>query len=946
MLDAGSVIDRFRSAMREQGIDITGDIIADGKLHRAHVNGDKSGTENAWYVLHIDEHPNGSFGCWKRHGGLKLSWSDKEAKPNWTPEQKRQWSEKLDRQRAERETADQERHAAAAARAVEIWESLEPADENHPYCKRKGVGAYGLRAGKWEITNPETGEITVVSRLALVVPIRDTKKNIWSLQAIFPTSKNCLHRDKDYLKDGAKHGYFFTIGQPVDEIILVCEGYATGASLHESTGHAVVIAFDTSNIEAVSSTLRGRFPKYKIVICADNDRWTVKPVENPGVYHAKSAATVMNGLVAIPEFSNLDSKPTDFNDLAQLEGKDAVKSIIDTTLAKVAEDEVPPWEDAPPPQAVPVEGELLPKEEAPAETHEESQSEDDDDDAPAPIDPNLRNNPFFDVLGYDHDSYFFFLRNKRQVMEYTRGEFGESTFIELADPALFWQQHFKQGAKKGSFNKMAATNFLMRAAEAKGIYDPDRIRGRGAWFDRDSIVFHHGDYLTVDGKRKEVGNFGAHYVYEMQRQLPPPSEKPLSNENGEALLELASKFRWTKPASAALLCGWIMLAPICGALKWRPHIWLSGGAGSGKSTILNGFVHPLLNGWDLFAQGNTTEAGLRQKLRTDALPVLFEESEQNEDKDRMRIQHVLSLIRQASTESHARVYKGTMGGQSMEFLIRSMFCLASIQVGIKHQADIERLTVLALRPSKEANGHGITEWATLQNNLNEVIGQDAGIGGRLVSRSMSMVREIRKNVDVFVVEASKIFGSAREGDQYGTLLAGNWSIFSSHIATPDDARGMINSYTWDEHRDTAQTDESEQALAALMGNRLKAPRGMEYTVYELAAAACGRAAAGAEIDKMDAATLLKRYGMIVKDDKLLLSNSSQELRDSMAHTNFAADWRGVLLRLPYADRNDNKVAKFNGVSSKCIRIDLDPILKQTDEHIQQSWINSDTQSTQ
>lgn len=930
MLDVGAIIDQFRAAMRAQGIDIRGKLIADGLLHRAHVEGDKARTESAWYILHADEHPNGTYGCWKRFGRDKLSWSAKET-TEWTPEQRRDFHDRMERQRLEREAADLERHVRAAERATAVWDESEPAADNHPYLKAKGCKAHGIRVGRWDIVNPSSGEITTVSKLALLIPIRDTRKNVRSLQAIFPHDRNVLHRNKDYLKDGEKHGLFFTIGSPVDNTILVCEGYATGASLHECTGHAVAIAFDTSNIEPSANILRQRFADSKIVICADNDRWTEKPVVNPGVHYAEAAATVIGGLVAIPQFQNLESKPTDFNDLARLEGPAAVKAIIDEVLARPIEEP-----DEPPP----LEGDVILKSET--SPGEPPPPEDEEDDGNVNVRPstNLVNNPFFEVLGFEHGDYFFFLKDKRQVMTYSRGELSESTFVELADPALFWMQHFKTGAKKGSFNKLSALNFLIRTADEKGIYDADRIRGRGAWLDEGRAVFHHGDRLTVDDARVEIGSLKTSFIYELQRPLQDIPKIPLSDEEGDELLNISCKFRWTKPASAALLCGWMMLAPICGALRWRPHIWLSGGAGSGKSTVLNEFVHPLLNGFDLFAQGNTTEAGLRQKLRTDALPILFEESEQNEDKDRMRIQHVLSLIRQSSTESHARVYKGTVGGHSMEFLIRSMFCLASIQVGLKHQADIERLTVLSLMP-KRSGVSEIGDWEVLKTLLHERVACNKGVGAKLVRRAMLMLPTIRDNIHVFSMEAAKIFGTQREGDQYGSLLAGTWSLFNTQVATPLDAEHLINSFTWEEHRDTADTDESLQALAALMGSRLRAPKGQEYTVHELAAAACGKPVLDVEIDKLHAKTILQRYGMVIKDESMLLSNSSHELRVLMSGTTFAADWRGVLLRTPGADRNDNRVAKFNGVASKCIRIPLGSILIPGDEAIQQSWLSAE-----
>jgi hypothetical protein len=123
-----------------------------------------------------------------------------------------------------------------------------------------------------------------------------------------------------------------------------------------------------------------------------------------------------------------------------------------------------------------------------------------------------------------------------------------------------------------------------------------------------------------------------------------------------------------------------------------------------------------------------------------------------------------------------------------------------------------------------------------------------------------------------------------------------------------------------------------------MGSRLKAPKGLEFSIFELASAACGMPVIGSEVDRADAGTLLRRYGMVVKDGFLLLSNGSVELREIMSRTNFSADWRGVLLRVAGADRNENKTATFNGVASKCIRI---PIPSPDVAGTQKSWLTAE-----
>jgi len=524
-------------------------------------------------------------------------------------------------------------------------------------------------------------------------------------------------------------------------------------------------------------------------------------------------------------------------------------------------------------------------------------------------------------------------------LTYDRTQFSEAAFAEMAPVGIFWQRYFK-GGKKGSFDKLAATEYIFNLAHERGIYDPDRARGRGAWFDEGRVIFHHGNYLTVDGSPAEISEVRSSFIYEMERQLPNVKDiKPLTREEGDALIELSYDFRWMRPVSGALLCGWMLLAPICGALRWRPHVWITGGAGSGKSTILNDFVNPLLYGHNLFAQGNTTEAGLRQKLRTDALPIIFEESEQHEEKDRLRIQHVLSLIRQSSTESIARVYKGTVAGLSMEFLIRSMFCLASIQVGMKQQADAERVTILALKSKKDdpAGSSVSASWNALRDKLHTTVASRPIVGAQLVKRAMTMIPTIRESIHSFSQVANEFFGSAREGDQYGSLLAGYWSLRNDDAATIDDAGSVIDSFTWEEHRDVSDNDEGQAALSALMGSRLRASKNMEFSIFEIVSAACGTPVQGVEIDRIEANALLRRYGMIVKDGRLLLSNLSVELQKIMDRTTFAADWRGVLLRLPGSDRNDNKTASFNGVASKCVRI----VIPEPDTGAQKSWLTAE-----
>lgn len=880
---------------------------------------------DAWYAQHDRHTPAESKQAWKsfgkgggkctiatlifeaRRNGFKFNASHAVKR---TPEEQAQAdAAKIERRAALAAEAAAEA-AAAAKRALAVWMASQVDPVGHAYLARKGIEAHGARRAKeWVKTwTSPTGEVvTFRHKDPLIVPMWSTPGKLASLQAIFPVKcigrapkdgEQDTRRDKDYLTGGVKQGAYFLFGRAAGAtVLLVCEGFATGASLHEATGHPVMAAFDAGNLEPVAVMARSKLPDVRILVCADNDQFLPKPKGNPGVAAATKAAEACKGEVVVPQFADLDGQPTDFNDLHLREGLAAVTTAIAHTLNPPAPTPAPP-----------------PPEPATIEKPEE-----------LPVDEDLpENNRHFTILGYNHDNYFVFQHGKKQISTLGKGDMAEKGLIALAE-LNWWEMHFP-GGKGAAIDTSRAANFIMRVAEKRGIYDPSRIRGRGAWVDADRMVFHHGGYLSVDNVETDITAIRSRYVYELNRSLPNPDPTPMSSDDGEEILAMCEQFRWTKPGSAALLAGWIALAPMCGALRWRPHIWLTGGAGCGKSTILNDFVHRLLGGLDLYAQGNSSEAGIRQTLRADAIPVLFDESESNEETDARRVQNVLSLIRQASTESEAQTYKGTAGGDAMAFHIRSMFCLASIQVAIKHQADVERLAVLALRPKREDTDAGAS-WDRLKAGLYR-IKRDVTLPGRLFRRSLDLLPLTLKNIDVFTAAAGKVFNNQRDGDQYGTLLAGTWSLLSSRIATEAEALALINKYDWSEHRESNDMDEGQRALSTLMEAHIRVAGG-DMTVYELVSAACGRATDATHLTPEKADAFLQRHGMLAKmgPTRLLLSNTSTELKKLVAGTPFEADLRGMLLRVEGATRNDGKPQRFSGVLSKCITIPLDPILE-------------------
>lgn len=272
---------------------------------RFDVEGDKPGSQNGWFLLHVDGVPNGWFehhrtqvkGKWIAKADNSLSDAEREALRT-----------ESELNRKKRLRAREERYEVGASKAAFIWSQAADAPADHPYLKRKGVQPHGVKVSRHG---------------ALIVPVKVNGK-LSSIQFI-PAEAG---EKKIFLTDGRTKAGFFRIGPVPTDHVIVCEGFATGATLHEVTGIPVLVSFFADNIADVAAATRKQLPQARIIIAADNDMWTDG---NPGLKAASSAAARCDGVWVKPTFPHdkLDTRPTDFNDLATLVSPDEVRHQIE-----------------------------------------------------------------------------------------------------------------------------------------------------------------------------------------------------------------------------------------------------------------------------------------------------------------------------------------------------------------------------------------------------------------------------------------------------------------------------------------------------------------------------------------------------------------------------------------------------------------------------------------
>lgn len=306
------------------------------KLTRCKTSQDKGTEKNGWYVVHKHRTEKGdtlifgSFGDWRSGETHKI-----KVKAGKMSAEEREVM-RARQEEAKRRAAEVAANAArrAANRASGMFKRM-PETGRSAYLDRKQIVGFKVRYA------PRSG--------AVLVPMCDARDQIVGLQVIYPEKQESTGRDKSYWPAGmSKEGASHLIGPHPEpgEPVLVCEGFATGASLHMATSLTVAIAFDAGNLMVVAKAMRERFPGRPIIICRDDD-WKTKRKNgdawNPGKEKADNAATVVGGQVVAPIFaSEREDKWTDFNDLHCAEGLEAVRRQV---LAVVKPPAAGGWKD-------------------------------------------------------------------------------------------------------------------------------------------------------------------------------------------------------------------------------------------------------------------------------------------------------------------------------------------------------------------------------------------------------------------------------------------------------------------------------------------------------------------------------------------------------------------------------------------------------------------------
>lgn len=518
-------------------------------------------------------------------------------------------------------------------------------------------------------------------------------------------------------------------------------------------------------------------------------------------------------------------------------------------------------------------------------------------------------NPYFKCLGIennDQNLYVFFVFRANVIIKLSASGISTSNLLQLA-PLNYWEGHYPKQSRSGAgvkYDLNIIADNLISTCLRLGIFNPSKIRGRGAWIDNGVPVIHCGDSLIVDGKYKKFSEHKSKFTYEAGQELGFTLTDPLNKHEAYKLINLMERLNWSRDINARLVAGWIVIAPLCGALKWRPHIWLTGPAGSGKSEIMK-FIKSFMGNFFIDAQSETTEAGIRQFLKSDALSVIFDEAESEDKRSDERMQSVLSLVRSSSTSDSGMIIKGSSNGNAAQFDLRSCFAFASIGVNLTQKSDLSRVTVLEIKTDTASDKRD--RWQKTLEAYNEINTQEYVQGFQ--SRALMLLPTILANAKTFSNAAASELDNQRAGDQLGALLAGAYSLTSDKIISFEQAAAWINERDWTEERLADSVRDEIKVINKIMdsetqvetaGNGQNSER-LTRSIGELVIGAFGGSTTET-ISQETCSVWLKRLGFKVEGEFLIISDNSDYIRKSLAATAYAKIYHTILIRVPGAQK--------------------------------------------
>lgn len=527
---------------------------------------------------------------------------------------------------------------------------------------------------------------------------------------------------------------------------------------------------------------------------------------------------------------------------------------------------------------------------------------------------------FYRCLGYDSEKYWFLTRNQRLPYTIKKGHFSGSQFLELAP--LDWWSAIGFTSEQGAIRVAHAQTYVIEESERVGMFDIELLRGAGVWMDGGQVIINDGRQIVLqDGEHIELNRFVADaYYLASETRFGDMSGEASTADEGRRLYELFQAQGFMRPFMALAAFGWSMIAPFGGLLRWRPHLWVTGRKGSGKSFVLESLIQPLCGPFAHMGSGKDTEAGIRRTLNMDSRPVILDEMEPKSKHARERVSSILDLVRNSSGDGSGHITMAAADGGTIKYLVRSLFCLASVNVPEEGAAIGSRIIQAELQVPTD-------EWEKLSVSK-PLYARTMSDPGRYRRRMFRAINRVLNDI-AFLRDALLVtFGDQRSADTFAPIIAAAWAAMSDESVDSRPGEAWVGQHLEDLSQHGRENIEDEdRVMEHILTAQVKTDDGTKMrTIAEL----LRLVAMGADGYAGQEATL-SRHGLRLVHHVdgvrcLAIATSADPIRRMLAGSPYEAGYDAQLRRNPLCVNSQETIQVSMGIGRvRCRLLDWDSV---------------------
>ena len=516
----------------------------------------------------------------------------------------------------------------------------------------------------------------------------------------------------------------------------------------------------------------------------------------------------------------------------------------------------------------------------PPEPERESLPQEPDIDHP---NDQIRDNRHYRLLGLENLNFVFRLKRAGQTHVVPRNRIGRKDELIALAPQVFW--HGLAGDIDILTPLVCAKigDNLTRAADELPQVSRTNFVERGAVRLPDGqVAYHLGDRVLIEGRELDLNeNTDLVWLSGPPLDLGSPARPDQAKDLARAVLH----YRWAAPDDGRRFLGWVVSAIVGGALEWRPHLWLTAPAKTGKTWLFDHVLTPLM-GPAMMPIADASAAGVARYTGNSSLPIGIDEAEPSHQ----WVLDLLPTLRVASSGAGARVRADAHGGVNVSHSRFSAILSSTIAPNLA-KADATRITEVGL------STESVPDWPAVMRGIQNATKHADAVRYKIIRDAPAIVRE----TDRLAGEMQHLGMDSREALASAAFTAGWrwWGVDQREVMAQPET--------------TERTDASD-ALLEILALRHTKPGGVSMSVAQMLL----------EYENNDEA-LKDLYGVRRMGNEIWLAESHPGLRQAMVRSKWAnADLRKLLLQLEGVHTLRNGV-HFGALKARAMVIPADTL---------------------